>query len=86
MPKFKYLIVLRRMMLWLNFFAILFNATLFIYATDYVIKTEQSYQLLSSLHHIPDSPQTIFWQSIISFVVLAFVMLFHHHTQKFSHN
>lgn len=86
MPKFKYLIILRRMMLWLNFFAILFNATLFIYATDYVIRTEQSYQLLSSLHHIPDSPQTIFWQSIASFLVLAVVMSFHHHTSKFSHN
>lgn len=74
------------MMLWLNFFAILFNATLFIYATDYVIKTEQSYQLLSSLQHIPDSPQTIFWQSIASFLVLALVMSFHHHTNEFNHN
>lgn len=86
MPKFKYLIILRRMMLWLNFFAILFNATLFIYATDYVIKTEQSYQLLSSLHHIPDSPQTIFWQSTLSFLALAIVMSIHHHNKKLNHS
>ncbi|MBA1393164.1 hypothetical protein EQ500_04660, partial [Lactobacillus sp. XV13L] len=86
MPKFKHLILLRRIMMWLNFFAILFNATLFIYATDYVIRTEQSYQLLSSLHHIPDSPQTIFWQSISSFMVLAVVISVHHHSNEFNHN
>ena len=82
MPKFKVLIFLRRTMLWLNFFAILFNATLFVYATDYVIKSSQSYQFLESLHHIPDSPQAIFWESIISFSVLAAVMAFHHHYVK----
>ena len=83
MPKFKVLIFLRRTMLWLNFFAILFNATLFIYATNYVIKTSQSYQFLESLHHIPDSPQTIFWESIVSFSVLAIVMSFHHYYYAF---
>lgn len=82
MPKFKVLIFLRRTMLWLNFFAILFNATLFVYATDYVIKSSQSYQFLESLHHIPDSPQAIFWESMISFSVLAAVMAFHHHYVK----
>lgn len=83
MPKFKVLIFLRRTMLWLNFFAILFNATLFIYATNYVIKTSQSYQFLESLHHIPDSPQTIFWESIVSFSVLAIIMSFHHYYYAF---
>ncbi len=83
MPKFKVLISLRRTMLWLNFFAILFNATLFIYATDYVIKTSQSYQFLESLHHIPDSPQAIFGQSMVSFSILAVVMSFHHHYSAF---
>ena len=82
MPKFKVLIFLRRTMLWLNFFAILFNATLFVYVTDYVIKSSQSYQFLESLHHIPDSPQAIFWESMISFSVLAAVMAFHHHYVK----
>ena len=82
MPKFKVLIFLRRTMLWLNFFAILFNATLFVYTTDYVIKSSQSYQFLESLHHIPDSPQAIFWESMISFSVLAAVMAFHHHYVK----
>lgn len=82
MPKFKVLIFLRRTMLWLNFFAILFNATLFVYATDYVIKSSQSYQFLESLHHIPDSPQAIFGESMISFSVLAAVMAFHHHYVK----
>ena len=82
MPKFKVLIFLRRTMLWLNFFAILFNATLFVYATDYVIKSSQSYQFLESLHHIPNSPQAIFWESMISFSVLAAVMAFHHHYVK----
>ncbi|WEV39987.1 sensor histidine kinase [Lactobacillus sp. ESL0681] len=86
MPKFKHLIILRRMMLWLNFFAILFNATLFTYTTDYVIKTGQSYQLLTSLKHIPDSPQAIFWQSSISFLILASLMFIHHHNHHFNHN
>lgn len=79
MLKFKHFVLLRRIMLWLNFFAVLFNATLFLYTTNYIIRMQQDYQLLARLQHIPDSPQSIFWESSISFLILAVVMTLRHH-------
>ncbi|BAQ57874.1 two-component sensor kinase [Lactobacillus acetotolerans] len=79
MLKFKHFVLLRRIMLWLNFFAVLFNATLFLYTTNYIIRMQQDYQLLAKLQHIPDSPQSIFWESSISFLILAVVMTLRHH-------
>ncbi|MDF7638112.1 sensor histidine kinase [Lactobacillus sp. ESL0791] len=78
--------ILRITILWLNFFAVLFNASLFLYTTNYVIKSQQSYQLLAALQHVPDSPSKIFWQSMFSFLLLAAVISLRHDNNYLKNN
>lgn len=78
--KFKYLIVLRRTMVWLNFIIIVFIASQFLFIAQYINQQQENYLLLNKLPSIPASPVTIFWQIIISFLMLAIMMTFRHHT------
>lgn len=78
--KFKYLITMRRAMVWLNFIIIVFIATQFLFISRYINEQQESYLLLNRLSRIPPSPVIIFWQCVFAFIALVVVMTFRHHT------
>lgn len=76
--KFKHLTEFSIAMLWINLIAVISIGMQFLFISQYIIKYKLSYQLLSSLNQIPPSPTIIFWQSVISSVVLYVLIQIRH--------
>lgn len=52
-------------LMFLNFLAVLYNSLIYVQATNYVLAKEEGYTLLQELQKIPDSPDQVFWSSMI---------------------
>lgn len=58
----------------LNFIAVLFHATIFLYGTKYIIAIGGSHALLESMGSIPTPPESVYFLSIILYALLVFFM------------
>ena len=65
---------LRYVLIVINFLAVLYNASLYLFASKYVVSMGFSHSLLEKLSAIPTKPTVIFWSSVISFALLLLVM------------
>lgn len=52
-------------LMFLNFLAVLYNSLIYVQATNYVLAKEEGYTLLQELQKIPDSPDQVFWSSML---------------------
>ena len=73
---------LRQLLVLVNFLAVLYNASLYLFATKYITEKGLSHSLLEKLTVIPTKPEVIFWSAIISFSLLLLVMLVHNNSAK----
>ena len=60
----------------INLIAIVYNASIYLFATNYVTAKGFSHSLLERLDAIPGSPSLIFWVSIILYACLLLVMYY----------
>ena len=60
----------------INLFAIVYNASIYLFATNYVAAKGFSHSLLERLDAIPGSPSRIFWVSISLYACLLLVMYY----------
>ena len=60
----------------INLFAIVYNASIYLFATNYVAAKSFSHSLLERLDAIPGSPSLIFWVSISLYGSLLLVMYY----------
>ena len=65
---------LRQVLLLINFLAVVYNASLYLFATKYITEKGLSHSLLENLTAIPPQPIVVFWTSIGSFALLLLVM------------
>lgn len=65
---------LRRAIIVLNFFAVLLNATIYLFSTKYIIAHGLSHSLLENLSAIPSAPEKIFFESLLLFALLLSVI------------
>lgn len=70
----KHIRFLRFVLVVINFLAVLYNASLYLFASKYIVSKGFSHSLLEKLTAIPTKPTVIFWSSIISFTLLLLVM------------
>ena len=75
---------LRQALVVINFFAVLYNASLYLFASKYVVSLGFSHSLLEKLSSIPTKPTVVFWSSVISFALLLLVMQIRNHAKKAS--
>lgn len=74
--KFHRIVKLRNVLLGINFLAVLFNASLYLFISRYINENQLDYQLLTRLNSIPTSPMIIFSRSLILFFILAIIIIF----------
>lgn len=84
--KLKHLTELANVMLWLNFFTVLFIGAQFLFITQYIVRNQQSYQLLIQLPKAPSAPNTVFWQCVASSILLVILIKFHQYFHLNSRN
>nr|WP_220023967.1 histidine kinase [Lactobacillus helveticus] len=72
--KFYQIVKLKNVLLGINFFAVLFNASLYLFISRYINENQLDYQLLTRLNSIPTSPMVIFSRSLILFFILAIII------------
>lgn len=72
--KFYQIVKLKNVLLGINFLAILFNASLYLFISRYINENQLDYQLLTRLNSIPTSPMVIFSRSLILFFILAIII------------
>ncbi|MED7628963.1 two-component sensor histidine kinase [Lactobacillus helveticus] len=65
---------LKNVLLGINFLAVLFNASLYLFISRYINENQLDYQLLTRLNSIPTSPMVIFSRSLILFFILAIII------------
>ncbi|WP_367006507.1 sensor histidine kinase [Streptococcus sp. ZY19097] len=65
---------LRQVLLLINFVAVVYNASLYLFATKYITEKGLSHSLLENLTALPTQPIVVFWTSIGSFALLLLVM------------
>lgn len=75
---------LRQVLVVINFFAVLYNASLYLFASKYVVSLGFSHSLLEKLSSIPTKPTVVFWSSVVSFALLLLVMQVRNHAKKAS--
>ena len=63
----------------INLVAIVYNASIYLFATNYVAAKGFSHSLLERLDAIPGSPSLIFWVSISLYACLLLVMYYREH-------
>ncbi|MGT2907728.1 sensor histidine kinase [Streptococcus dentiloxodontae] len=61
-------------LIWINIAAVIFNVSIYLFASKYIIETGQSHLLLSKLTTIPNNPVTIFSLSLSLFALLLIIM------------
>lgn len=79
---FKKLIAFRRVLVWLNLIAVLFNSSVFYLASVYIVQSNMSFEFLNKINFLPGAPLTIFWSSTLSYLLLAIVMTYRHYLKK----
>ena len=79
---FKKLIAFRRVLVWLNLIAVLFNSSVFYLASVYIVQSNMSFEFLNKINFLPGAPLTIFWSSTLSYLLLAIVMSYRHYFKK----
>ncbi|MCF1851821.1 histidine kinase [Lactobacillus jensenii] len=79
---FKKLIAFRRVLVWLNLIAVLFNSSVFYLASVYIVQSNMSFEFLNKINFLPGAPLTIFWSSTLSYLLLAIVMTYRHYFKK----
>lgn len=57
----------------INFVAVIYNASIYLFATNYVISRGDAYRLLNSLEAMPHSPVFTFWMSVILYAALILI-------------
>ncbi|NRN80151.1 Sensor histidine kinase LiaS [Lactobacillus helveticus] len=72
--KFYQIVKLKNVLLGINFLAVLFNASLYLFISRYINENQLDYQLLTRLNSIPTSPMVIFSRSLILFFILAIII------------
>lgn len=72
--KFYQIVKLKNVLLGINFLAVLFNASLYLFISRYINENQLNYQLLTRLNSIPTSPMVIFSRSLILFFILAIII------------
>ncbi|MGT2959898.1 sensor histidine kinase [Streptococcus caballi] len=65
---------LRRVLILINFVAVIYNASLYLFATKYITEKRLSHSLMENLSSLPATPTLVFWGSILSFACLLLVM------------
>lgn len=78
MMKFKHLTLLANIMLWINFLAIIFIGAQFLFISQYIVRYQESYELLTHLEQTPAPAQNIFWQCAVSSIVLIILIFLRH--------
>lgn len=73
---------LRYVLIVINFLAVLYNASLYLFASKYVVSKGFSHSLLENLSAIPTKPTLLFWSSILSFALLLLVMQIRNHINE----
>lgn len=76
--------LLRQTLIVINFFAVLYNASLYLFASKYVVSLGFSHSLLEKLSSIPTKPTLVFWSSVLSFAFLLLVMQIRNHVSEAS--
>lgn len=79
---FKKLIAFKRVLVWLNLIAVLFNSSVFYLASVYIVQSNMSFEFLNKINFLPGAPLTIFWSSTLSYLLLAIVMTYRHYFKK----
>ena len=77
--KLKRLLLLRRIMLWLNAWIVLFDSSLFYSASNLIVLQKNSYQFLLQLNRLPLAPARIFWSANLLMLALILLMTYRHH-------
>ena len=77
--KLKRLLLLRRVMLWLNAWIVLFDSSLFYSASNLIVLQKNSYQFLLQLNRLPLAPARIFWSANLLMLALILLMTYRHH-------
>ena len=72
--KFYQIVKLKNVLLGINFLAVLFNASLYLFISRYINENQLDYQLLTRLNSIPTSPMVIFSRNLILFFILAIII------------
>ncbi|MGT2755036.1 sensor histidine kinase [Streptococcus ovis] len=73
---------LRFVLIVINFVAVVYNASLYLFASKYIVAKGFSHSLLEKLTVVPAKPTVIFWTSILSFALLLFVMQIRNHVAE----
>ncbi|EHJ52745.1 sensor histidine kinase [Streptococcus macacae] len=74
MSNLKAIRLLRQLLILINFTAVVYNASLYLFATKYITEKGLSHSLLEKLNAVPAAPTVMFWSSILSFFCLLLVM------------
>lgn len=69
----------------INFLAIIYNASIYLFSTPYIISQELSHSLIEKLTALPMPPQVIFFGSLILYVCLILVIYLQDHVQMHQH-
>ena len=76
MKPVKSIIYTKRALMIINFIAITYNASLYLFATNYLVSQGLSHSLLESLDQIPSSPSYIFFSSLGLYACLLFLIYY----------
>ena len=68
--------IFRKSLILLNFIAVIYNASLFLYITKYIVYNGLSHSLIENISCIPRSPLVTFFMSIGSYCILLLIMYF----------
>ncbi|OFI48172.1 two-component sensor histidine kinase [Floricoccus tropicus] len=76
MNKIKSIEFSKDILIFINFLAVVYNASLYLFCTKYIVATGASHSLLENLARIPNSPTKIFFWSITLFALLLGVIYY----------
>lgn len=66
----------------INLVAIVYNVSLYLFSTNYIVAKGFSHALLEKLNQIPNSPKTVFISSIVLYLLLLLVIFYRDHQQE----
>lgn len=81
---FRSLSTIRSLMTILNFFILLFYASIILLGTKYIVEQEMAREFLNQISHIPNNPVHVFFFSMLLFGVLVFIIF--HRSEKIINN
>lgn len=65
---------IRSIMIFLNFFILLFYCSVILFGSNYIISNQLARQYLNSIDHIPRNPNSVFFMTMILYAILSYII------------